>query len=268
MKKLVIGLAVAVAAVAGLSSSVSAKRDAVVAPPSSDYEYFCHRTNSVKNPYVKKPFSETYKEVDGKGNNDHTHHAGPVVSTKAEAKTLKAQHKKWGDIIPPVTSYLPAGLNWDEAGMAVYQNGCNYPKAETSANIEYSVSCNESKTMIVVTLKNSGNANGVANVNGQDVKVKAGQTVVKEYSDGTQITITLDDDSEPVYDQQVKCQVGGSGGGSTENPETPGTVTAATLASAQLPSTSGANYAVLLASISAAAIAVSLGGKRLVTRFF
>src|SRR6478609_3260343 len=64
----------------------------------------CHRTNSVTNPYVEIT-------VDGQGNNDHSQHTGPLVTSTSDAQTLKDNHVKWGDIIPPVEG-VTDGLNW------------------------------------------------------------------------------------------------------------------------------------------------------------
>ena len=260
MKKLLIAV-MAVAAVMGASSQVSAKRDAVAVPPSSEYEYFCHRSNSASNPYTKVPFSSTYSEVDGQGQNDHTKHTGPVVSTQAEAEALKDDHKKWGDIIPPVSPFLVNGFNWDAEGQAVYNNDCNYPPVVDPdvANVQYTVACNEAKTGIVVTLTNTDEVSGSITVNGEKIVVAAGATVTRNFSDGTQITIVLDGETTPDYDQQVMCQVGGSGGGSAPTPQE--------VMAAQLPDTAGTNYALLLGAVSASVVAASIGGKRLFARF-
>lgn len=77
----------------------------------------CHRTNSNSNPYVKITVDDD--AVDGKGGADHYgEHQGPVWNA-----TLKAQHIKWGDIIPPVSPHHE-GLNWTEEGRAIYDNDC------------------------------------------------------------------------------------------------------------------------------------------------
>jgi hypothetical protein len=81
----------------------------------------CHRTGSNANPYnvITIDFSAANGGF-GKGGNDHSHHDGPVWNP-----TLKADHIKWGDIIPPFTydgGSFP-GLNWAE-GQAISENGC------------------------------------------------------------------------------------------------------------------------------------------------
>ena len=80
----------------------------------------CHRTNSVKNPYVK--ITVDASAVDGQSNNDHSHHIGPVATSEAVAQALKDSKTKWGDIIPPVPG-VTTGLNWD-SGQEVLKNGC------------------------------------------------------------------------------------------------------------------------------------------------
>jgi len=83
----------------------------------------CHRTNSVKNPYVK--ITVDASAVDGQGNNDHSHHTGPVATSEAVAQALKDNKTKWGDIIPSAADGgVGAGLNWDSVGQAVFSNGC------------------------------------------------------------------------------------------------------------------------------------------------
>jgi hypothetical protein len=64
--------------------------------------------------------------VDGEPNrNDHgPDHYGRHDGTVFAADTDYAPNaKNWGDIIPPVGNH--DGLNWDEAGRAIYENGCN-----------------------------------------------------------------------------------------------------------------------------------------------
>ena len=75
----------------------------------------CHRTNSNQNPYIiNQP--DASGDVDG-----HADHTGPVWND-----TLKEDHIKWGDIIPEFTwsgGHFD-GLNWDDAGKAIYANDC------------------------------------------------------------------------------------------------------------------------------------------------
>ena len=95
----------------GLAPSVSA-----AAP--KDKVTICHATDADTHPYV---VNQPAEDGDVSGHADHT---GPVWDS-----TLKAAGTKWGDIIPPFTfpggSY--PGLNWDTAGIAIYNNGCKVP---------------------------------------------------------------------------------------------------------------------------------------------
>jgi hypothetical protein len=74
----------------------------------------CHRTNSNTNPYV-----EITPSINGVING-HEGHTGPIWDP-----TLKAQHIKWGDIIPPFTGF--AGQNWTAEGQQILANGCDIP---------------------------------------------------------------------------------------------------------------------------------------------
>jgi hypothetical protein len=84
----------------------------------------CHRTNSDTNPYVEITVDES--SVDGLGGgSDHLGaHTGPVWDP-----TLKAQHIKWGDIIPPFDMNGDPRpdptliANWPE-GQEIFENGC------------------------------------------------------------------------------------------------------------------------------------------------
>lgn len=93
---------------------------AVAASGGEEQITICHRTNSVKNPYVQITVDES--AVDGVGQNDHTQHTGPVATSEAVAQALKDSHTNWGDIIPAFNGY--SGLNWDSVGQAVLEGGC------------------------------------------------------------------------------------------------------------------------------------------------
>ncbi|MGH2795602.1 MAG: hypothetical protein ACRDKG_15020, partial [Actinomycetota bacterium] len=82
----------------------------------------CHANNAATNPYVQEdvPLSS----VDGEGNNDHTLHTGPIAISEEHAAELKANDEDWGDIIPPFGGF--PGLNWDETGMEIFENDCEY----------------------------------------------------------------------------------------------------------------------------------------------
>jgi hypothetical protein len=91
----------------------------------------CHRTDSEVNPYVRITVDEA--SVDGDNGNDNgqgdhlLEHTGAVWAGPDTPK-----EPKWGDIIPPfysdgstLTGY--PSLNWDAAGQAIFENGCNPP---------------------------------------------------------------------------------------------------------------------------------------------
>jgi hypothetical protein len=87
----------------------------------------CHASASETNPYIaESPAIDSTGYLHG-GHQDHT---GPVWYPGAKAAKVV-----WGDIIPPYTYdtgngiFSYPGLNWDAAGRAIWNNGCNpYPK--------------------------------------------------------------------------------------------------------------------------------------------
>lgn len=100
--------------------------------PNEDNEHkvtICHRTNSETNPYVQ--ITVDYAAANSQGGSDHQHHAGPVFEVG-----LKADHIKWGDIIPEVEGEVTA-LNWTSAGIAIYENDCRVP-GETVDDVDCS----------------------------------------------------------------------------------------------------------------------------------
>lgn len=88
----------------------------------------CHRTDSNSNPYR---LITVDKNAAGKGKDAGDHadrHQGPVWDP-----SLKEQHTKWGDIIPPFEN-LPTGYNWTTEGQAIYNNGCKVPVTPPEVN--------------------------------------------------------------------------------------------------------------------------------------
>lgn len=106
-----------------LMASIALPKVVSATPEVENKVTICHRTNSVKNPYVE--ITVDASAVDGQGNNDHTQHTGPVATSEAVAQALKDAKTKWGDIIPDAADGgVGAGLNWDSVGQAVFENGC------------------------------------------------------------------------------------------------------------------------------------------------
>jgi hypothetical protein len=112
------GAAAAALSVASLMFVATSAWGVLVPPDPNvivDKVTICHRTNANTNPYV-------INQPDANGDvSGHAGHTGPVWNP-----TLKAQHIKWGDIIPPFTfngGSFP-GLNWTPEGQAIYQNDC------------------------------------------------------------------------------------------------------------------------------------------------
>ena len=101
----------------------------VVSATKSDQVTICHATNSQTNPYVVETVNTS--SVDERNNrylDGHGNHDGPIWTQDV---TMKA----WGDIIPAFES--PKGLafpgkNWDQAGKAIYNNGCKAAASVTS----------------------------------------------------------------------------------------------------------------------------------------
>ncbi len=129
MKKTVFSVFATVAVVAsGFSASVSAAEVAVQPAPEKKVT-ICHRTDSVKNPYVRITVDQS--AVDGIAGNsggqaDHYgEHKGPIATSEAVAQGYKDTKTEWGDIIPPVEG-AHNGLNYTAEGQAILNNGCNY----------------------------------------------------------------------------------------------------------------------------------------------
>ena len=83
----------------------------------------CHATDSNSNPYVN-PNVNISSSGHLQGGHD-TQHLGPIWTP-----TSKADGIVWGDIIPPYTlrtAFVYPGHNWDEAGQAIWNNGCKVP---------------------------------------------------------------------------------------------------------------------------------------------
>jgi hypothetical protein len=127
------GITAAAGAVMVLSSGgASASPQTPAQAPSGQHQVLCHRTNSNTNPYVviNPSISSIIKK------HGHDGHNGPIWDP-----TLKAQHIKWGDIIPPF-DYPDGqhydGKNWTAEGIAIFENSCKIPGTPESSTPESS----------------------------------------------------------------------------------------------------------------------------------
>lgn len=122
-----------------ITTSTDSSDYQLTSPYTFEYEFdnascekvtICHRTDAVKNPYVKIEVAKSAVDGlagnNGKGEPDHFgEHKGPIATSEANAQTLKDEDIKWGDIIPPIEG-VHDGLNWTTVGQAMYNNDCNF----------------------------------------------------------------------------------------------------------------------------------------------
>ncbi|HEX9679341.1 MAG TPA: hypothetical protein VGA08_01860 [Candidatus Saccharimonadales bacterium] len=157
----------------------------------------CHRTASVVNPY--NSIEVSLSAVDGEGNNDHSHHTGPVFDP-----TVHQQGDTWGDIIPPVPG-VTDGLNWP-AGEETWKSDCVPSTGGEQPNIVFEVVCTEvrEETVVQVTFTNFGDVSGSAFLNEEEVVVGSGQTVIEYVELDTEVVIEIDE--QIVYDATPECE--------------------------------------------------------------
>lgn len=144
--RLTIGLATAVVVLAQVVMPVQAAfAYAPTDTPTNGQLTICHSTQpNPSNGQGQGPQGNPYNQitvdlsaVDGEGGNDHTSHTGVADGQPSHVYTPGAL--SWGDIIPAYGSY--AGLNWDNAGKAIYYNDCNIPGVATAVNGTFTDPC-------------------------------------------------------------------------------------------------------------------------------
>ncbi len=145
------------------------------------------------NPYIRQTVSQASVNTNPNG---HDTHNGPIFNNSGQ--------DFWGDIIPPFDGYQ--GLNWTAEGQAIYNNGCGFVTED--AFLTFGVTCENDA--VVVSLTNTGGADGVASVNGVDINVAAGTVETRQFNDTPQ-QIEIIIDQQTVYNQVVTCN--GRGGG-------------------------------------------------------
>jgi hypothetical protein len=124
-RRSMLALATVTAAVGGiLILSATGGTSVAGADPSSIT--LCHATAATTHPYVVitvAPNSINQLIFEKNGHNTHT---GPVFDPNGGK-----DQPVWGDIIPPFDWNTPTqhydGLNWTDAGMAIWNNGCQIP---------------------------------------------------------------------------------------------------------------------------------------------
>jgi large repetitive protein len=114
-----VGVLAACLATLALASTAFVTSAAADPPSSGPQIRICHASDSDTNPYTNPTVDQSAIINNGVLDpNGHGTHIGPVWNP-----TLKDNHIKWGDIIPSFGDY--AGLNWDAAGQAIWNNGCS-----------------------------------------------------------------------------------------------------------------------------------------------
>ncbi len=83
----------------------------------------CHRTRSTTNPYVRISVDDDAADGAGGSGDHYGNHTGPVWTKGMRSGS------GWGDIIPPVSG-VHDGRNWDDAGQAIWLNGCEPTASE------------------------------------------------------------------------------------------------------------------------------------------
>ena len=182
----------------------------------------CHATNAQTNPYTTNTVDKSsVNEPNNKYFNGHGDHTGPVWYPGIP-------NHSWGDIIPAFT-FGPInypGQNLTAEGQAFLDNECNYRSNNQDSVIVFDVVCDklEGKDIVKVTFKNFGGSEGIALLNGEEVEIDSGETVVKYVELGVNVEIVIDETT--VYNQTPDCV--------EEVTETPGQVLGTTTTTTQV----------------------------------
>lgn len=146
-----------------------------------------------------------------------------------------------------ITITLNGAIKFDQV-VECSDNGTPTPK------IDFDLVCDLNQRAAVITFSNSGNADGTAILNGDNVAVLAGVPVTRTIPTGANgVTVTIEIDGKTVFNQLVNCQPG-KGGGSVSGG---GTTPVATNAK-QLPNTAGNTDQVALAVVGGLATVITL----------
>jgi len=170
------------------------------ASASADGVTICHRTNSATNPYEKLTVNSS--AVDGIGGNDHYgQHTGKLVTSKAEAKELKDNQDKWGDIIPPLEG-VHTGLNWTTEGQEVLDNDCEFgDDLETTVKVIKNIVPSNDDGLFDLFVNGDLEKEDASNGDSTDkVEVKSDENVVVKEKPGLNLS-NLDE-----YTTYIECQ--------------------------------------------------------------
>ncbi len=157
----------------------------------------CHANNSSNEDKVYVSNEPSVSSVDPTAG--HAEHTGPVWDS-----TLKAQHIKWGDIIPPFdyldnnnqSAHFP-GYNWTTAGQAIYANDCSVPGYASAVNGRFTDDCGPSFNAAFVSTPTTGVTYH---------PVTTGNTITVTATANTGYALTDPEWSQTYTDQLVACQ--------------------------------------------------------------
>jgi hypothetical protein len=123
------GISLIVTAVVAGTMLMAGAVPASATPPPDHKVTICHATDSATNPYVEITVDIASSGYVKAGHDGHT---GPVPTSISEVQAFKAAGTKWGDVIPAYhydpTNFDYPGLNWDQTGMDLLNNGCAIPQ--------------------------------------------------------------------------------------------------------------------------------------------